>query len=188
MDDPDNPARVVAARPNAVADGRASPLPHIEAFSAFYREFLPTLVAFLMWQGAALVDATDIAHETMTRAYRDWDRIDHHEAWARTVASREYVRRIASIREDPVDQVPDGNPLLRGDFDATAFEQRNEVLGLLALLPSRQRQVMAWTYDGYGPEDIAKELKIKSATVRSNLRKARRALAAHLEARQAHDG
>lgn len=192
MDDHAEPAEPATARRPAtdtdVAHGQAAQPPgHVAAFSAFYREFVPTLVAFLVWQGARLPDATDITQETMTKAYRNWGRIKQPAAWARTVASREYARRIASIAEDPVGEVPDANPLLPAGVDVTAFEQRHEVLRLLALLPVRQRQVMAWTYDGYTPAEIAEELKIDPQAVRSSLRKARRTLAGHLEGRQTHD-
>jgi RNA polymerase sigma-70 factor (ECF subfamily) len=165
-----------------ISQGQAThPSERVAAFSAFYREFVPTLVAFLVWQGARLPDAADIAQETMTRAYRDWEHIETPSGWARRVASREYARRIASIAEDPVSEMPDTNPLLRPGADVAAFEQRHEVLRLLALLPPRQRQVMAWTYDGYTPMEIAEELKIEPEAVRSSLRKARRTLARHLE-------
>lgn len=46
------------------------------AFSAFYREFTPTLVAWLIWQGARLPVAADVAQETMIKAYRNWSTIN----------------------------------------------------------------------------------------------------------------
>lgn len=64
----------------------------------------------------------------------------------------------------------------------TEWEQRHEVLRVLDLLPLRQRQVMAWTLDGYPPAQIADELGITAEAVRSSLRKARRTLAAYLRA------
>jgi len=139
------------------------------------------LVAFLTWQGARLTDAADLAQETMALAYQHWHTIQQPKQWARRVASRAFWRRIASIEETLVDQLPDGMPLVPPQTDVAAFEQRHEVLRLLALLPPRQRQVMAWTFDGYSPSEIAEELQITPETVRSNLRKARRALAAHLK-------
>jgi RNA polymerase sigma-70 factor (ECF subfamily) len=39
-----------------------------------------------------------------------------------------------------------------------------------------QRKVLAWTYDGATPEEIATELQMHPATVRSTLRHARAAL------------
>jgi RNA polymerase sigma-70 factor (ECF subfamily) len=59
-----------------------------------------------------------------------------------------------------------------------AWEQQHEVLRLLKHLPPRQRQVLAWTFDGYTPSEIAEELAINSEAVRSSLKLARRTLAA----------
>jgi RNA polymerase sigma-70 factor (ECF subfamily) len=176
MDDDAKPA----APATEVAHPQARPTQPRAAFSVFYTEFVPTLVAFLLWQGARLHDAADIAQDTMNEAYQRWESIEKPHAWTRTVASRAYARRIASIDvENPVDEVPEAN-LLPSYVDAAAFEERHVVLRLLALLPPRQRQVMAWTYDGYKPAEIAKELQIKPEAVRSTLRKARRTLARHL--------
>ncbi len=146
------------------------------AFSGFYREFIPTLVAFLVWQGARLSDAADIAQDTMIKLYRNWSTIRHREAWARRVASRELVRRFARVPEDPCPD-PLECPLLPTPTNVEAWEQRHEVLRLLDQLPPRQRQVLAWTVDGYTPAEIAVELGIAPEAVRSSLLKARRTLA-----------
>jgi RNA polymerase sigma factor (sigma-70 family) len=150
------------------------------AFSAFYRQFVPTLVAFLVWQGARLPDAADITQDTMIKTYQRWSEIHHPESWARRVASRALVRRIASIAEDPVDDPPEHSSLLPTLTNVEAWEQRHEVLRLLDRLPPRQRQVLAWTLDGHTPAAIATELEITPEAVRANLMKARRALAEHL--------
>lgn len=153
------------------------------AFSAFYRRFVPTLVGFLMWQGARLPDAADLAQAAMSEAYRYWSTIREPEAWVRRVASRALARHIARVEpEDPVGEIPEHSSLLRPLTDVTAWEQEHEVLRLLDLLPLRQRQVMAWTLEGYTPAEIAAELKITPEAVRSGLKRARSALAAHLGA------
>jgi RNA polymerase sigma factor (sigma-70 family) len=156
-----------------------SPLPDVEGFSEFYRQFVPSLVAFLMWQGASLPDAADVAQETMIQAYRHWSMIDHPQAWVRRVASRMLTRRAATIAE-PVEQIGQRTALLPAPTNVTMWEQRHDVLRALSRLPSRQRQVMAWTLDGYRPSEIAEELRITPEAVRSNLKKARRALTAYL--------
>ncbi len=66
MDDQAEPAeptglRSPAPAPSTPSETRNSLPPYAAAFSAFYRECVPTLVAFLVWQGAHLPDATDIA-------------------------------------------------------------------------------------------------------------------------------
>lgn len=149
-------------------------------FSAFYRRFVPTLVAFLVWQGARLPAAADITQDTMIKAYQRWSEIHHPESWARRVASRALVRRIASVAEDPIGDSPEHSSLLPSLTNVEMWEQRCEVLRLLDRLPPRQRQVMAWTLDGYPPAEIADELEITPEAVRANLMKARRALAEYL--------
>lgn len=149
-------------------------------FSEFYREFLPDLVAFLMWQGAPLADAAEVAQDTMTKAYQRWSEIDNPKAWTRKVASRAWVRRINSNKEDLVEHVPERSPLLPSSIDAERWEQQHEVLRVLDRLPPRQREVMAWTFEGYTPAEIAVELKITAEAARANLMKARRALAEYL--------
>jgi RNA polymerase sigma factor (sigma-70 family) len=64
--------------------------------------------------------------------------------------------------------------------DIRALEQRYDVLRLLDKLPPRQRQVLAWTYEGYTPTEIAEELRLTPEAVRANLYKARQAAAAHM--------
>lgn len=158
------------------------PAPTVDAaFSAFYRQFTPTLVGFLIWQGARLPDAADLAQATMSEAYRHWSTIREPKAWARRVASRALARQIASIEEDSVGEIPEHSTLLPPQTNVTAWEQQHEVLRVLALLPPRQRQVMAWKLEGYTPAEIAEELKITGEAVRASLMKARKALAQHLD-------
>ncbi len=150
--------------------------PHDEAFATFYQSFTPTLVAFLVWQGVPLQHALDVAQETMTDAYRSWETIRKPEAWARRVASRRWARQIAGSVEDSVDVVPEP-VLVREVSDLTNWEQRHHVLEVLKQLPSRQRQVLAWSLEDYAPAEIAEELQMTPEAVRASLHKARRRLA-----------
>ncbi|WP_411156985.1 sigma factor-like helix-turn-helix DNA-binding protein [Nocardia cyriacigeorgica] len=59
--------------------------------------------------------------------------------------------------------------------------------GALQTLPSRQRQVMAWTLAEYKPAEIAEILRITPEAVRSNLRKARRGIAINLNSSQSEE-
>jgi RNA polymerase sigma factor (sigma-70 family) len=68
-------------------------------------------------------------------------------------------------------------PLLAPNFRAENFEENHEFLHWLARVKSdRQRQILAWTYDGATPTEIAAELDMHPATVRSTLRNVRAAL------------
>jgi RNA polymerase sigma factor (sigma-70 family) len=142
-------------------------------FESFYKQSVPRLMAFLRWQGAAIPDAVDCVQETMIKVYRNWSTIDHHHAWCRRVASRFYARQLASVEKPIADPETEGWPLLTPNTDLEAFEQRHHILVLLEQLPLRQRQVMAWTYDGCEDAEIAEELKITPEAVRSSRKKAR---------------
>ncbi|MYW12622.1 sigma-70 family RNA polymerase sigma factor [Streptomyces sp. SID2563] len=155
-----------------------------EAFSAFYRATVRTLVGFLVNQGAGVHVAADIAQDTMLSAYKRWDTIDQPRAWAHTVASRALLRRIASCEEQPVEQVPDTTSLLADSNAITAWEARHDLLPLLRSLPPRQRQVLAWALSGFTPGDIAEQLGVRDDAVRASLYKARRAVAKAIKDRE----
>jgi RNA polymerase sigma factor (sigma-70 family) len=183
--DPDSTGRPPVTAP-APADPHVHPdppLPHpvdTAAFTAFYRRSAPRLVAFLCWHGARLPDAAECAQEALTQAFQRWSAIDHPYAWCRLVASRLYARRVASLEELTEDVETAGSPLIAPGTDIADFEQRHDFLRLLARLPARQRQVMAWTYDGATPTEIAAALGISPGSVRGSLKKARAALRTHL--------
>jgi RNA polymerase sigma factor (sigma-70 family) len=140
-------------------------------FEDFYREFLPTLVGFLIWQGAGRAHAEDLAAETMLRAFHSWDRVLHPQAWCRTVGYRLLMKDVVGHPEEPVPRPPErpGDGLI----DQEVWAQQDPVLRLLSRLPMRQRQVLAWSVDGYSPAEIAVELRLAPDNVRQNLKKAR---------------
>jgi RNA polymerase sigma factor (sigma-70 family) len=154
-------------------------------FADFYRRFVPKLVGFLVWMGAPLNVAADMSQETMVKAYLRWRKIEYPEQWARKVASRELVRWFSRVDEESVVDIPETASALLPDSDGLAdWESKHEILQILKLLPPRQRQVLAWTVDGYSPTEIAGMLDIEPTAVRANLMKARRSVALHITARQ----
>jgi len=165
-----------------IQPGRVTtPKEHVE-FSAFYREFVPALVAFVMWLGAPPHEAAEVAQEAMIEAFRHWSTIRYPQAWVRTVASRTFIRRLATVHEPAAEEALGSNPLLPPQTQAAEWEQRHEVLRILGILPPRQRQVMAWTFDGYTPSQTAEELGLSPEAVRRSLARARKSLAEHLRA------
>ncbi|MFM9709208.1 RNA polymerase sigma factor [Streptomyces galilaeus] len=148
-----------------------------EAFSAFYRTTVRSLVGFLVNQGAGVHVAADIAQDTMTSAYRRWEDIEHPGAWVYTVASRALIRKISSTEEQPMEQVPEPTSLMARPDATTEWETRHDLLPLVRSLPPRQRQVLAWTLAEFTPADIAEHLGMKDDAVRASLYKARRAVA-----------
>jgi RNA polymerase sigma factor (sigma-70 family) len=153
-----------------------------DAFVKFYRASVPRLVVFVRMLGASCEDAADIVQDTMILTYRRWGTINHPDAYARRVASRALIRRVTNAREIPSDRL-DGRPLLRPSAPIAEWEDRHEILRVMDLLPPRQRQVMAWSLDGYTPAQIADELKVTPEAVRASLRKARVAVRGYLDGR-----
>jgi RNA polymerase sigma-70 factor (ECF subfamily) len=158
-------------RVTIVHDGRDT------EFAAYYRQSVIRLVGFLIWLGVPPMDAPDVAQEAMIEAYRHWDTIRAPDAWVRRVASRKWLARVADPRkETPVDPLPEHTGLLSEPTSIDSVEQRHDIVRLLAKLPPRQRQILAWHLDGYSGPEIAAELGISHDTVRANLLKARRAV------------
>ncbi|MFF7647119.1 sigma factor-like helix-turn-helix DNA-binding protein [Streptomyces canus] len=152
-------------------------------FSAFYRDTIRLLTGFLIHQGASGHVAADIAQQTMEDSWRCWSGIKHPKAWVYKAASRALVRKVASL-EELVEEVPEPTALLPRPDAFAEWEAQHDMLPLLRTLPPRQRQVLAWALSGFTPADIADQLGLPAETIRASLRKARRAAAAYLAARE----
>jgi RNA polymerase sigma-70 factor (ECF subfamily) len=145
-------------------------------FTLFYESDMPALVAFLSVHGARLDEAAEVAQVAMAQAWWQWDSIDHPRAWVRVVAPRIWWKRIdGERRESPCAEVPERSCLL-SQQESDEVEARHTLIALLRPMPMRQRQILAWTYDGYAPAEIAELLKLSPEAVRANLYKARQAL------------
>lgn len=170
---------VVAPRPMPVLTEA-----QVEEFSTFYRAHVERVVAFLRFQGASWVEAADATQESMIKAHQRWGSLNRPDAWVRTVATREFIRRRVNSREDPTELTPEPVTVLLRDPTADAAEHATDELQiqhLLQQLPPRQRQVLAWTYDGYTPTEIAEQLStsdhpVTPEAVRASLKLARRTL------------
>lgn len=187
LPEPDRPSadRRGAAEDQPSAESRPPDPPRVSsdrddlvAFSDFYRERLPKLIVYVRYLGASLDDASDVAQETMRKAHERWSTLTNPTAWTRTVAAREYLTMVTrGPRETSLDDdaAHDNatHPLLRARDEIAEFDARDEFSSLVAGLPARQRQVLAATYDGATPAEIAEDLEIPAATVRSTLRHAR---------------
>jgi RNA polymerase sigma factor (sigma-70 family) len=68
--------------------------------------------------------------------------------------------------------------------DTEIKEQTRFVLEALQTLAPNQRAVMAWTYDGFTPTEIAEHLECEPAAVRKNLQRARENLKRTLRMRR----
>ncbi|WP_067694733.1 RNA polymerase sigma factor [Nocardia jejuensis] len=152
-----------------------------EAFSAFYREYTPKLIGSLLNRGARMEDAAEVAQETMTKAWQSWSAITFAPAWVFKVGLRDYGQRMASVHETPIDDASERSALIAADSDIDQWVENNHYHRMILSLPPRQRQVMQAHLLGLTDPQIARELAMDPATVRSHLRKARRALIVHRE-------
>jgi hypothetical protein len=55
-------------------------------FGAFYRDYLPQLLALLMIEGARPSAAAQVAQDAMSEAYREWAQLENPREWTRQVA------------------------------------------------------------------------------------------------------
>ncbi|MEU8024661.1 sigma-70 family RNA polymerase sigma factor [Micromonospora haikouensis] len=148
----------------------------VEEFSAFYRGFAARLAGWLIWQGASEVDAKDVVQETMHKAYRLWKTIDNPEAWARVTASRAYAERLGKVDAIPVEDIAEHIPHTQNGCELSAADAKQDIRVALRQLPMRQRQLLAWSFEGYTPTEIAEQLHMTPEAVRSSLYKARKKL------------
>jgi RNA polymerase sigma-70 factor (ECF subfamily) len=155
-------------------------------FNAFYHAERRPLVRFVMLLGADPDTAEDIVQTAFTRAFPAWHTIRFPQAWLRKVAQSEYFGHCrAAARQTSLDAAPGRADRAAGVSTAMALEQQAATRQFLATaiagLPPKQRQVMAWHWDGFSDAEIAGELGDSEAAVRKNrnraMRNLRRALA-----------
>jgi RNA polymerase sigma factor (sigma-70 family) len=158
----------------------ASPSRDVE-LERFYRTDHPKLLRFLVYHGARPADAADAAHCAWVEVCRRWDQVQRMKSpsgYLRTTALHEW-RRLSSRPQQERDRAVKGKWIdLAAVEDIYGRDDVRVVQESLAALPDRQRQVMAWLYDGYAPEEIAEQLGMRVSTVRSTIRHARAKLRA----------
>ncbi|GAA2359383.1 sigma-70 family RNA polymerase sigma factor [Streptomyces cuspidosporus] len=144
------------------------------AFAEYYQQDFLALTRFVMRLGAAPHEAADAAQSAFVLAFEQWDSIRNPGAWLRTVAKRRLdALRSGVVREQLADRLPD---LPGGRCPVAAVELGEEearVYEALSWLPTRQREVMAWTLDGYRPQEIAQIMGITPEAARKNLERGR---------------
>ncbi|MGC4959783.1 RNA polymerase sigma factor [Actinomadura citrea] len=147
-----------------------------DSFDDYYRSDLTTLTRFLLHLGASIEDAQDVAQEAMMAVLNSWRYVDDPQAYARAAAKTIFMRRIGKAKRDQDAAKRAWTPEQhRSPFVSFAAEAES-VMQMLRTLPLEQREVMAWTIDGYSPRQIAQATNQNPATVRSHLRHARASL------------
>ena len=151
------------------------------AFDAYYRFDNKRLIGFVMKLGATLQEAEDAAHEAMAEVFTRWDRIGstNPAAYARTTAENKYIRSQARARSELKKLQLADWASERSVSDVHDFLLKEEARGLITMmqeLPMEQRRVLAWYADGFEVAAIAEAIERPEATVRSNLRHARKSI------------
>ena len=173
----------------AVAGGGLSVLSEIVTnveFDAFYALERTALIRFVMYLGCADADtAEDITHAAFTRAFAAWATIRFPTAWVRKVAQNEYFRYCqAAARETPLDAASaDGAQRVLSAAMALDHQTglREGLATAISELPPKQRQVMAWHWDGFSDGEIAIQLGDSEVAVRKNRSRALKNLRRYLD-------
>ena len=151
-----------------------------DGFAAFYAGSYRRLLGQLFAVTGDLSEAENVLQEAYARAFVRWSRVggyDLPEAWVRRVAlnlaamaDRSLRRRArALLRLGPPPVVPELSPEVIDLHDA------------LRALPLGQRQVVVLHHlAGLPVEEVARELRLATGTVKSRLARGRAAMAATL--------
>ena len=152
-----------------------------DGFASFYASSYRRLLGQLFAVTGDLAEAENVLQEAYARAFVRWSRVrgyDRPEAWVRRVAinlaamaDRSLRRRArALLRLGPPPLVPELSPELLDLRDA------------LAALPLGQRQVIVLHHlVGLPVEEVARELRLATGTVKSRLARGRAAMASILD-------
>jgi RNA polymerase sigma factor (sigma-70 family) len=138
-------------------------------FTEFFRAEHRKLIRFVMTLDANSDQAAEIAQATFFKALQAWGTIRNPLAWIRRVAVNELAAaRRAAHREAPCATLPDAQVSLSAALAVELGDEARRVLTVLATLPPKQREVMAWIIDGFSASEIARELGVRPDLVRQN--------------------
>jgi RNA polymerase sigma factor (sigma-70 family) len=146
----------------------------LDDFDGFFRRDYVSLIGFLCKVGFDREEARDAAAEAMTLAFRCWLELKSPRAWVRTVAYRIALGQARRDREGVHRAIASWSGAhVDGQEAFRVVEERLRIVELLDLLPPQQRRAMAWRLDGFEISEIAEQMEVSDATVRSTLRHAR---------------
>ncbi|MFF7647071.1 sigma factor-like helix-turn-helix DNA-binding protein [Streptomyces canus] len=153
-------------------------------YDDFFRSEFTYLTRHVILLGGTPEEAKDAAQSALIDLLQNWYTVQARRPWCRKAAAHHFLR--SDIRESKVDRSARTDFIARRGSDdsyslCSTHEEWEFVVDFVENnLSGMQRQVMAWTIDGFEPQEIAKQLGKTPATVRSNLRHARKKLAAAL--------
>jgi RNA polymerase sigma-70 factor (sigma-E family) len=141
-----------------------------DSFDDFVVNRGPALLRFAYLLTGDLHRAEDLVQEVLARVHQRWSRIERAEGaefYVRTALVRQNIswwRRRSSRSEQPVAVVPDTGAAGDGEQELAA---RDEMWGLLATLPRKQRAVLVLRFYEDLPDDrIAALLGCSPVSVR----------------------
>jgi RNA polymerase sigma factor (sigma-70 family) len=153
-------------------------------FEAFYKTEMPKVILHLMRLGASLDEAADGAQSAFVAMWPQWELVESPKAYVRVSAHRAYMRikfgEYSSHHTTPLPETFDRATPLPQLCVAELSEQESTIVEILSALPPMQQLVMAWTFDGFTPAEIAQQLGQDPTTVRQSLFKARKKLKQNL--------
>ncbi|MEU1320769.1 RNA polymerase sigma factor [Streptomyces tibetensis] len=134
----------------------------------------------MIFLGATREEAKDAAQSALIDLLSNWTAVRAPRPWCRKAAANHFLR--SDIRTNRGWQLARDEYSARRGADPYSFSSPLEEWGFVLdfvenHLVGSQRQVMAWHIDGFEPKAIAEQLNMDPATVRSNLRHARKKLA-----------
>jgi RNA polymerase sigma-70 factor (ECF subfamily) len=156
---------------------------NVGGFDEFFRQETKALIAFVRRAaGVTQEQAQDAVQDAMIKAYPVWADLTSPRAWIRVAAYRNAVFEAARTQDGVLRAVAGGwTATTHHDPDVVVLNcEHEQLLRYLVDLPRRQRIVMAWHLDDFDNDEIAEQLQMAPATVRSNLRHARKALSSRL--------
>ncbi|WP_188316749.1 sigma factor-like helix-turn-helix DNA-binding protein [Solihabitans fulvus] len=147
-------------------------------FEDFFTQWRHPLVRFLVQKGASWFDAEDAVQLVLMKTFSRATQVRNRGAYLRRAAMYTLsAMKKCQLRDQIRAENWTGRPRELSAADICHRDREiDTVRELLAILPQRQRQVVAGLYDGYQPNEIADALGASPATVRSNRRHARRTL------------
>ncbi|WP_055490680.1 RNA polymerase sigma factor [Streptomyces sp. TP-A0356] len=146
------------------------------SFTEFYASEVRRIVLFVYKNGATWDDAWDATQNAFAEAFQRWDGIDYPAKYVRRTALRNYRAQRQRSDED-VRRATEAEWCYLPSFDQLKIlDEEKEVIDAIAQLPERQREVMAWHYDGFSISEISELLSVDASRVRSNLHLARKKL------------
>lgn len=147
---------------------------HDKSFKTWWAKIEPALLKSAL--RIAPGESQDIVQDVGILALRNWDRFDQYEDFARWCQIRTRYLSLDSISRYKVrksNEYIDPESLAAPEEYDIQFEFKHAIESL----PSQQKKIVLYKFEGYSNEEIAELMNISSSTIRSHWRYAKKSLA-----------